>query len=116
MHTGHPFIAEDEAQARERNEQDPITKKRKTKIAFDSQDGDSYMEWHKERKRWMDRAQGNPTLSTDAMIVRLRQCSDRQIDEIIAKLGEAKAMLEREKVLQENSAVPRAVIPKGGFD
>lgn len=105
LHTGHPFIAEDEAAAREKNEQDPITKKKKTKIAFDSQDPDSYTEWHKERKRWMGRAQGNPTLATDAQIIRLRMATEEDIDRIIAGISEARAMLDEE---HHNPLVPRA--------
>lgn len=109
MRTGHPYIAEEEAAKREKNEPD-ATGRQKTKISFDSADPDSYREWHKERGRWMGRAQGNPTLSTDAMVVGLRAYSDEGIDKIIEMLGAIRARMEAERAAA--NGVPRAVIPQ----
>lgn len=109
MRTGHPYIAEEEAAKREKNEPDEHGRQ-KTKISFDSADPDSYKEWHKERKRWMERAQNNPTLSTDAMILALKTYDERDIDRIMETLGTLRARMEAERA--EANGVPRAVIPQ----
>ncbi|HWH59323.1 MAG TPA: hypothetical protein VN682_16965 [Terriglobales bacterium] len=109
MRTGHPYIAEEEAAKREKNEPDEHGRQ-KTKISFDSADPDSYREWHKERKRWLTRAQNNPTLSTDAMVLGLKAYSDEAIDKIIETLGVIRARMEAERA--EANGVPRAVIPQ----
>jgi hypothetical protein len=111
MRTGHPYIAEEEAAKRERNEPDEETGRQKTKIAFDSQDPDSYKEWHRERKRWMKRAGKNPTICTDIMILALMAYSDEAIDKLIETLGSVRAIQEAQR---HNPLVPRAVIPKEG--
>jgi hypothetical protein len=109
MRTGHPYIAEEEAAKREKNAPDEHGRQ-KTKISFDSADPDSYREWHKERKRWMERSQNNPTLSTDAMILALRAYDEPTIDAIIETLGSIRARMEAERA--EANGVPRAVIPQ----
>jgi hypothetical protein len=103
MRTGHPYIAEESALKREQNLPDDEGK-RKTKIAWDSADPDSYAEWHKERKRWMAVAHKNPTLSTDMMLVALKAYSIEGIQEVMEALGAAHAS-------QAVPGVPRAQLP-----
>lgn|SRR5208283_744998 len=105
-HCGHPYIAEDAARAREKNEQDPITGKRKTKIAFDSTDPECYIEWHIERARWMKAANKNPAVSTDAMILALKAYSEEAIDELIQTLGAVRAQAEARKA--KEAGIPPA--------
>ena len=102
MRTGHPYIAEEQARKREKNEPDE-TGKRKTKIAWDSADADSYAEWHKERARWMRIAGKNPTLSTDMMLLALKAYSDEGIEVLRDTLNEIRA--------KQNPRPERAEIP-----
>jgi len=103
LHTGHCYIAEDEAKKRESGQATDGDGKPKTKIAWDSSDPDSYAEWHKERRRWMDAANSNPTLSTDAMIVALKAYGTEAMKEIIDAINETRI---------QQSGVPRAEIPE----
>ncbi len=110
MHTGHPYIAEEEEQKRQDNAPDADGKE-KTKIAWDAADPDSYREWHKERAKWMKDASQNPTLATDAMIVALRAYSPEGRAAIIEQIGAARAMLEAQKAAK--AGIPKAQIPAG---
>lgn len=109
LHTGHPFISEEEQKKRERNEPNEITNREKTKIAFDSCDPDSYREWHKERSRRMKLAGNDPTLCTDGMIVTLRLETDEQIKMTYVTLGQIRADLETQRALA--AGIPPAQIP-----
>jgi len=102
LHTGHPYIAEEEAKKRE-TEAVTADGKPKTKIAWDAADQDSYREWHKERRKWMEAAGNDPTLATDAMIVALKAYAPEAIKIIIETLNELRV---------GQSGVPRAEIPK----
>jgi len=108
MKTGHPYIAEEEERKRQDNAPDEQGR-RKTRIAWDACDADSYTEWQVERGRWMGRAHKNPTVCTDAQILALRRYKLEEIDALIQTLGEARAKIEAAKA--EASGVPRAVIP-----
>jgi hypothetical protein len=110
MHTGHPYIAEEEARKREDNPVDPLSKKQKTKVAFETNDPDSYAEWHVERARWMKAANKNPALSTDAMIVALKLYSQQEIDMFVTKVGESRARIEAAKAAA--AGIPPAIIPR----
>src|SRR5258708_20741539 len=110
MHTGHPYIAEEEEEKRQDNAPGADGKP-KTKIAWDAADPDSYAEWHKERARWMSAAQKNPTTATDAMIVALKAYSEEGIVAIIEVLGHERAKLEARRA--EAVGIPRAQIPTG---
>lgn len=101
MHTGRPFISEEEEAKRQTNAPDSEGKQ-KTRIAWDAADPDVYSEWHRERIRWMKRANKNPTLATEAMILGLRAYSEEAIDKLIETLGDIRAKM---------SGVPKAVIP-----
>lgn len=103
LHTGHCFIAEEEAKKRERGEPDAEGNP-KTKIAWDSADPDSYREWHVERKRWMHAAVQNPTLATDMMIVALKAYSEEGMQAIKEAIGET-------RVQQDGPRPPKAEIP-----
>lgn len=105
LHTGHPYIAEEEEKKRQSN----AGEKPKTKIAWDAADPDSYAEWHKERARWMAAAAKNPTLATDAMIVALKAYAPEGIAVIINTLGSLRAKQA------EESGIPRAHIPTGNL-
>ena len=89
-HTNHVVIIEEEAAEKALN---PPSEegKRKTRIAWDAGDPDSYAAWHAERERWMIAANKNPTLCTDCMIVALRMYDEkamRIILENLQKVGE----------------------------
>jgi hypothetical protein len=89
-HTNHVVIIEQEAAEKALNPPDE-TGKRKTRIAWDAGDPDSYAEWHKERERWMNAANKNPVVATDSMIVALRSVPDETIKiimENLQKIGE----------------------------
>src|SRR5258708_257034 len=92
MHTGHPYIAEEEEQKRQDNAPGADGKP-KTKIAWDAADPDSYAEWHKERARWMAGALKNPTLATDGMIVGLKAYSQEAIAVIMDTVSEQRRKL-----------------------
>lgn len=109
MHTGHMFVAEESAQAREDNAPDPITKKQKTKVAFETNDPDCYSEWHKERKRWMKAANKNPAVSTDAMIVRLRSATLEEVEQYTQTILEIRAQIAAQEATA--AGAPQAVIP-----
>lgn len=90
LHTNHVVIVEEEAEAKAKNAPDEEGK-RKTRIAWDAGDPDSYAEWHKERERWMNAANKNPVVATDSMIVALRSVPDETIKIImdnLQKIGE----------------------------
>ena len=110
MHTGHPFVAEEEARRREDNPRDERGHQ-KTKVAFETNDPDCYSEWHIERARWMRAANKNPSLSTEAMIVALKAYSEEAILALIEKIGEARAKIEATKA--KAAGIPPAVIPHG---
>jgi hypothetical protein len=89
-HTNHVVIIEQEAAEKALNPPDE-TGKRKTRIAWDAGDPDSYAAWHAERERWMIAARKNPVISTDAMLVALRSVSEEAIKVIIENLQEIAA-------------------------
>ena len=101
MHTGHPYISEEEQAKREAGAPNAEGKP-KTKISWDAADQDSYREWHIERRRWMEAADHNPTLATDAMIVALKAYSLPAIAIVIETLSEMRTA---------QSGVPRVEIP-----
>jgi hypothetical protein len=89
-HTNHVVIVEQEAAEKALNPPDE-TGKRKTRIAWDAGDPDSYAEWHKERERWMIAANKNPVVATDSMIVALKAYSEaaiKVITENLQRIGE----------------------------
>ena len=100
-HTNHIVIVEHEAAKRAENPPD-AEGERKTRIAWDSCDPDSYAAWHAERERWMIAANKNPVMSTDAMLVALRSVSDEAIKIILENLQE---------IAKKPSGPPRAEIP-----
>jgi hypothetical protein len=104
LHTGHCFVAEEEEAKRIAGAPN-VDGKPKTKIAFDSADPESYKEWHKEAKRWLEMAEGNPTLRADMMIVALKAYSEEAMKVIRDTLCEQRAQQTA------NSGLPRAVIP-----
>lgn len=71
LHTNHVVIMEEEAEKKSQNKPDE-TGHRKTKIAWDCKDPETFAELHKEREKYMRAAGGNPILGTDAMIMALR--------------------------------------------
>ena len=87
LHTNHVVIIEVEAAEKALNPPDE-TGKRKTRIAWDAGDPDSYAAWHAERERWMVAARKNPVISTDAMLVALRSVPEETIKVIIENLQE----------------------------
>jgi hypothetical protein len=90
QHTNHVAIIEEAAEQRAKNEPD-AEGKRKTRIAWDAADPDSYMEWHKERERWMKILGNNPTTTTDCQIVALKAYSEEGIMAIRDAINETRA-------------------------
>ena len=84
-HTNHVVIIEEEAAEKALN---PPSEegKRKTRIAWEAGDPDTYAAWHAERERWMVAANKNPTLATDSMIVALRMYDEKAIRIILENL------------------------------
>jgi hypothetical protein len=89
-HTNHVVIVE-QVQAEKALNPPDETGKRKTRIAWDAGDPDSYAAWHAERERWMIAAKKNPVISTDAMLVALRSVSNEAIQVIIENLQQIAA-------------------------
>jgi hypothetical protein len=85
LHTNHITVIEEQAKKRATNAPDDEGR-RKTKIAWEAGDPDSYANWHKERERWMVLAKKNPTMATDAMIIALRLYTDEDVREILDNL------------------------------
>lgn len=95
LHANHPVCIEDEQAKKISNEPDE-TGKRKTRIAWDAVDADSYSEFHKEKEKYMLAAGGNPVLGTDAIIMALRLHSFEEVRNFISVLTEQKDYLESE--------------------
>lgn len=91
LHVNHPVIMEEEQQKRIENAPDEQGKK-KTKIAWETNDPDCYSLFHKERERYFKFAGGNPVLATEAVIMALRV----QRDEDIRMFIEALALAEKQ--------------------
>ena len=87
LHTNHVVIIEEEAAKKATNPADDEGK-RKTRIAWDAGDPDTYAAWHAERERWMAAANKNPVHVTDAMIVALKAYSEKAIKVILNNLDE----------------------------
>ena len=65
LHTNHPVIMEEEQAKRIANKPDKEGK-RKTKIAWETEDPECYALFHKQRERYFKFAGGNPVISTQA--------------------------------------------------
>lgn len=91
LHTNHPVIIEEEQQKKIENAPDAEGRK-KTKIAWETNDPDCYSLFHVERERYFKFAGGNPVLATEAVIMALRI----QRDEDIKRFIEALSMGEKE--------------------
>lgn len=89
LHTNHPVIMEEEQQKRIKNAPDTEGRK-KTKIAWETNDPDCYSLFHKERERYFKFAGGNPVLATEAVIMALRIQRDEDIHRFVEALGMAK--------------------------
>jgi hypothetical protein len=85
LHCNHVVIMEQEAAEKALNPPNEEGK-RKTRIAWDAGDPDSYAAWHAERERWMIAAKKNPVYATDAMIVALKAYSEEAIKVILENL------------------------------
>jgi hypothetical protein len=90
LHTNHPVILEDEQNKRIENKPDAEGKK-KTKIAWETNDPDCYSLFHKERERYFKFAGGNPVLATEAVIMALRIQRDEDIRRFIEALAMSKS-------------------------
>lgn len=82
MHTNHVVIIEEEQKKRTENAPDEQGK-RKTRIAWDCADPETFAEFHKERERYMKAAGSNPTMATDVIILALRLHTDEEIRQFI---------------------------------
>jgi hypothetical protein len=88
LHTNHPVIIEEEQQKKIENKPDSEGK-RKTKIAWETNDPDCYSLFHKERERYFKFAGGNPVLATEAVIMALRVQRDEDIRRFVEVLAAA---------------------------
>jgi len=96
LHVNHPVIMEEEQERRIKNAPDAEGKKR-TKIAWETNDPECYSLFHKERERYFKFARGNPVLATEAVIMALRV----QRDEDIRRFIEALASAEKSETLAD---------------
>lgn len=87
-HTNHVVCIEDEQAKKIENKPDEQGKKR-TKIAWETNDPDCYSLFHKERERYFKFAGGNPVLATEAVIMALRIQRDEDIRRFIETLAAA---------------------------
>lgn len=85
LHANHPVCVEDEQAKKAKNAPDDFGK-RKTRIAWDAADADSYAEFHKEKEKYMRAAGGNPILGTDAIIMALKLHSFEEVRRFIEAL------------------------------
>jgi hypothetical protein len=90
LHVNHLVLIEREAEKKAKNEPDE-TGKRKTRIAWDCGDPDTFAAFHKERERFMQAAHSNPTLATDALICALRLHDDEEIRNFVDAVQKATA-------------------------
>lgn len=89
LHVNHPVIMEEENAKRQVNAPDEKGK-RKTRIAWDANDPDSFAEFHKEREKYIRAAGGNPVLGTDAMICALRMFEFEDVRKFVEAIAAAK--------------------------
>ena len=87
MHTNHVVIIEEEQKKRTENAPDEQGK-RKTRIAWDCADPETFAEFHKERERYMKAAGSNPTMATDVIILALRLHTDEEIRKFIEAVSQ----------------------------
>ena len=113
LHCNHVVIMEQEAAEKALNPPNEEGK-RKTRIAWDAGDPDSYAAWHAERERWMIAAKKNPTLATDAMIVALKAYSQEGMEAILEALGSLVAGRTAPNAAQTETVpgVVRATLPE----
>src|SRR5689334_18464638 len=67
--------------------------KRKTRVAWDCGDGDSYAELHKQRERYFQLCGDNPTVGTDLMIIVLKIHPDAELRQFLEGLETARETL-----------------------
>jgi hypothetical protein len=89
LHTNHVVIVEEENEKKAKNEPDSEGK-RKTRIAWDASDPDSFAEFHKEKEKYMKAAGGNPVLGTDAITCALKLHGFEEVRRFIEALTSAK--------------------------
>lgn len=88
LHTNHVIIVEDEQQKKIENAPNEQGK-RKTRIAWDAADPESFAEFHKEKEKYMRAAGGNPVLGTDAIIMALRLHDFEEVRRFVMALTDA---------------------------
>jgi len=104
LHTNHVVIVEEESEKRKKGGAPDEEGKLPTRIVWDCGENWIYREWHTERERWMQAAQSNPALATEAQLQALRLFTSDGIRAILNELGNLRA---------KNSTAPKAVIPSG---
>lgn len=92
LHTNHPVIMEEEQKKRIENKPDEQGKK-KTKIAWETNDPECYSLFHVQRERYFKFAGGNPVLATEAVIMALGIQRDEDIQRFIEALSSAQESL-----------------------
>jgi len=95
LHANHPVCIEDEQKKKIANAPDEKGM-RKTRIAWDAVDPDSFAEFHKEKEKYMLAAGGNPVLGTDAIIMALRLHPFEEVRNFVMALTDTKDYAEDE--------------------
>ncbi len=89
LHTNHPVIMEEEQAKRIKNQPDDKGK-RKTRIAWETNDPECFSLFHKQRERYFKFAGGNPILATEAVIMALKIQNDEDIQRFIEAIQTVK--------------------------
>src|SRR5271170_2575132 len=90
-HTNHVVIVEEEAAKRKSGGVPDEEGKLPTRIVWNCGENWIYREWHEERERWMQGAENNPAVATEAMIQALRLFTSEGLKAIIENLGNLRA-------------------------
>jgi len=89
LHTNHPVIMEEEQAKRIANKPDQEGK-RKTRIAWETNDPECFSLFHKQRERYFKFAGGNPVLATEAVIMALKIQDDENLRRFIEAIQSVK--------------------------
>ena len=90
FHTNHVICMEDEQAKRIANKPDKEGK-RKTRIAWETEDPECYALFHQQRERYFKFAGGNPVLATEAVIMALKIQDDENVRRFIEAIQSVKA-------------------------
>lgn len=90
LHCNHPVCMEEEQAKRIANKPDQEGK-RKTRIAWETNDPECYSLFHKQRERYFKFAGGNPVLATEAVIMALKIQDDENVRRFIEAIQAVKA-------------------------